>query len=160
VVYDDKIMAERQHVVKRDAIALLIADVYEAAGALRRQGEALADAEGQTQARWQLLSVVSERALTVPQAARRLGVTRQAIQRVADDIVRQGLANYEANPEHRASPLVELTPSGRAVLQRINRRAQRSHRDLALTDPDIETTRRVLHALLERVRKPEGDERS
>ncbi len=151
-------MAPRQDVVNPDLIALLVADVYEAAGALRRQGDVLAGAEGQTQARWQLLSVVSERALTVPQAARRLGITRQAVQRVADDIVRQELANFQANPEHRASPLVELTPSGRAVLQSINEGARRSHRDLAATDPDIETARRVLRALIERARNSAGDE--
>ncbi|MGW8557309.1 hypothetical protein [Streptomyces tubercidicus] len=39
-----------------EELALLVADVYEAAGALRRAGETLAAAEGQTQARWQLMS--------------------------------------------------------------------------------------------------------
>ena len=41
-------------------MALLVADVYEAAGVLRKSGEAVAATEGQTQARWQLLSAVSE----------------------------------------------------------------------------------------------------
>ena len=142
-------MASRQQVVNREeegGIALLVADVYEAAGALRRWGETLAAAEGQTQARWQLLSVVSERPLTVPQAARRLGISRQAVQRSADDAVKQGLTSFQPNPEHRSSPLVELTPSGRQVLQNINERAQQfnRHADLLLAAPDIETTRRVL----------------
>lgn len=66
-----------------DEIARLVADVFELAGLLRRSGEVVAAREGHTQARWQLLSVVSDRALTVPQAARRLGVTRQGVQRVA-----------------------------------------------------------------------------
>lgn len=60
-----------------DEMALLVADVFEAAGLLRRSGEAIAATEGQTQARWQLLSVVSEEPLTVAQAARRLGIARQ-----------------------------------------------------------------------------------
>lgn len=62
-----------------DEMALLVADVFELAGLLRRSGKAVAAKEGQTQARWQLLSVVSDQALTVPQAARRLGVTRQGV---------------------------------------------------------------------------------
>ena len=41
-------------------LALLVADVFEAAGVLRRYGERTAATAGQTQARWQLLSVVSE----------------------------------------------------------------------------------------------------
>lgn len=65
-----------------DEIARLVADVFELAGLLRRSGEVVAAREGHTQARWQLLSVVSDRALTVPQAARRLGVTRQVVAEV------------------------------------------------------------------------------
>lgn len=106
-----------------DEMALLVADVYELAGLLRRSGEAIAAREGQTQARWQFLSVISGDALTVPQAARRLGVTRQAVQRVANELVDDGLAELVANPDHRTSPLVSLTDDGRGALARINRRA-------------------------------------
>ncbi len=94
-----------------DEMALLVADVYELAGLLRRSGEAIAAREGQTQARWQFLSVISGDALTVPQAARRLGVTRQAVQRVANELVDDGLAELVANPDHRTSPAGE--PDGR-----------------------------------------------
>lgn len=43
-----------------DEIARLVADVFELAGLLRRSGEVVAAREGHTQARWQLLSVVSD----------------------------------------------------------------------------------------------------
>ncbi|GAY14843.1 MarR family winged helix-turn-helix transcriptional regulator [Mycobacterium sp. shizuoka-1] len=103
-----------------DEMALLVADVYELAGLLRRLGEAVAAREGQTQARWQVLSVISEHPLTVPQAARRLGVTRQAVQRLANDLVGDGLVELDANPDHRTSPMLVLTDRGRRVLLRIN----------------------------------------
>ncbi|AFE13246.1 hypothetical protein MRGA423_12520 [Mycobacterium tuberculosis RGTB423] len=106
-----------------DEIARLVADVFELAGLLRRSGEVVAAREGHTQARWQLLSVVSDRALTVPQAARRLGVTRQGVQRVANDLVVCGLAELRHNPDHRTSPLLVLTENGRRVLQAITERA-------------------------------------
>jgi DNA-binding MarR family transcriptional regulator len=106
-----------------DEMALLVADVYELAGLLRRSGEVTAAAQGQTQARWQLLSVICDGALTVPQAARRLGVTRQGIQRVANDLVGAGLAEFQSNPDHRTSPLLALTGRGRAVLEAITERA-------------------------------------
>lgn len=104
-------------------IAPLVADVFELAGLLRRSGEAVAAGEGQTQARWQLLSVVSDQALTVPQAARRLGVTRQGVQRVANDLIAAGLAERRPNPDHRASPLLAPTDNGRLVLRAITERA-------------------------------------
>ena len=62
-----------------DRLALVVADVFELAGALRRSGDDLAGEVGQTQARWQLLSVLSEGRWTASDAARRLGVTRQAL---------------------------------------------------------------------------------
>jgi DNA-binding MarR family transcriptional regulator len=114
-----------------DEMALLVADVYELAGLLRRSGEVAAAAQGQTQARWQLLSVICDEALTVPQAARRLGVTRQGIQRVANDLAVAGLAEFQSNPDHRTSPLLALTGNGRDVLEAITERAAVANTRLA-----------------------------
>lgn len=114
-----------------DEMALLVADVFELAGLLRRSGEAVAGREGQTQARWQLLSVVSSDALTVAQAARRLGVTRQGIQRVANDLVSAGLAEFRPNPDHRTSPLLAITDSGRSTLAAITQHAAVVNQHLA-----------------------------
>jgi DNA-binding MarR family transcriptional regulator len=149
-------VASRQHIVKRDdehLIAFLIADIYECAGRLRREGEAIAAGEGQTQARWQLLSVCSDRSLTVPQAARRLGVSRQAVQRVANDLDQDTLLQFSFNPDHRSSPLLSITPLGRTVLANISQAATRFNRNLVagLGPQDIETTRRVLRTLVERL---------
>ncbi|MEU6279615.1 MarR family winged helix-turn-helix transcriptional regulator [Streptomyces sp. NPDC047028] len=143
-----------------DEAALLIADVFEAAGALRRLGERTANAEGLTQARWQVLSVASGSPLTVPQAARRLGVSRQNIQRVANDLVTLGLAAFTANPDHRGSPLLTLTPTGEEALARVDDRAERLHRTLfaALPDEEIRTTRASLRRLLGELDREEGGE--
>lgn len=138
-----------------DEMALLVADVFEAAGVLRRSGEALAATEGQTQARWQLLSVVSDDPLTVAQAARRLGVARQGVQRIANDLVREDLASFRSNPDHRSSPLVELTVSGRRVLNKITARAAEMHGALAADFPpdELAAARVLLHRLVEQVRR-------
>ncbi|WP_059017010.1 MarR family transcriptional regulator [Mycobacterium sp. M26] len=114
-----------------DDVALLVADVFELAGLLRRTGEAVAAQEGQTQARWQLLSVLSEEPLTVPQAARRLGITRQGVQRVVNDLVAAGLVEFADNPDHRTSPLAQLTAPGRRILVAITEQAAHENRRLA-----------------------------
>ena len=101
-----------------EAFALLVADVFDAAGVLRRYGERIAASAGQTQARWQLLSVVSEGDWTVPMAADRLGISRQAVQRIANDVVTDDLAVFEENPRHRRSPFLRLTANGRAGARR------------------------------------------
>ncbi|MEU6082982.1 MarR family winged helix-turn-helix transcriptional regulator [Streptomyces sp. NPDC047108] len=133
-----------------DEMALLVADIFEAAGALRRSGESLAQAEGLTQARWQVLSVASEEPVTVARAARRLGVSRQNVQRVANDLVALGRAEYTANPDHRGSPLLTLTPAGRDTLERVTDRASAMHRALGadLPDEEIAEARSFLRRLL------------
>ncbi|MGW7366062.1 MarR family winged helix-turn-helix transcriptional regulator [Streptomyces sp. NPDC054841] len=140
-----------------DEMALLVADVFEAAGLLRKTGEAIAATEGQTQARWQLLSVAGEKGLTVAQAARRLGIARQGVQRVANDLVREELAVFRPNPDHRASPLLTLTPAGQQTLERITARATQVHRTLTAELPltEIAAARSLLHRLIDQVHRYE-----
>ncbi len=141
-----------------DEMALLVADVFDAAGVLRRYGERTADSGGQTQARWQLLSVVSEGDWTVPMAADRLGTSRQAVQRVANELVADGLAAFDDNPRHRRSPFLRLNAEGRRVLGVINREARRRHELLGarLGAPDIAAVRAVLGQLTAAVRAEIG----
>jgi DNA-binding MarR family transcriptional regulator len=144
-------------------LALLVADVYEVAGALRASGERLAGQVGQTQARWQVLSVASEGTWTVPAIAARLGVSRQAVQRVTDDLVAATLARYVANPAHKRSSLVQLTQEGRSTLEAITLSSEgwRSRVTEALTAGDISGARETLRALLVAIRETpvESDDR-
>ena len=104
-------MMERERV---DAYRLLMADVYELAGESRRSSEKLAREQGQTAARWHLLSVLSDGSRTVASAARRLGLARQSVQRVVDDLARAGLVELHDNPDHRRAPLVGLRTRARS----------------------------------------------
>lgn len=140
-----------------EEIALLVADIYEAAGALRKSGEAVAKAEGQTQARWQLLSVISGEPASVPRAARRLGLSRQGVQRIANNLVDDGLAQWRPNPDHRASPLLTLTDAGGRALTAITDRASAAQRAITvdIEDADIVAARKVLQRLTAAVRRLE-----
>jgi DNA-binding MarR family transcriptional regulator len=105
----------------------LVAEVFELAAALRRDGETIAKLAGQTQARWQVMWIAATGRLSVAMIARRLGITRQSVQRVADAIVAEGLASFEPNPDHQRSPLLILTPTGQQALDTINQRSRESH---------------------------------
>ena len=134
-----------------DELPLLIADLYEAAGAVRRHGDEIASMAGQTQARWQVLSVLSDGNWTVPRAARRLGVSRQAVQRTADLLRADGLVEIEHNPDHQRSSLVRLTASGRDTLTAITAEGQRWNAQAAsrIDAHDLATTRSVLRTLID-----------
>jgi DNA-binding MarR family transcriptional regulator len=115
----------------QDLVPLIVADIFELAGRFRDQGEAIARAVGQTQARWQVMSAASTDPRTVPQIARRLGVTRQNVQRIADLLVAENWAAFETNPDHRGSPFLVLNKRGQAALAEITRAATTSHAALA-----------------------------
>ena len=108
-----------------DAYRLLIADVYELAGRSRSTSEAVAAERGQTAARWHAMSVLFDGRRTVPEIADRLGLARQSVQRVVDELERESLVRFVDNPAHRRSRHVELTAAGRRVADELfERRAE------------------------------------
>jgi DNA-binding MarR family transcriptional regulator len=137
-------------------IQRLAADLFEVAGAMRRDGEALARRVGQTQARWQVMWIAATGGLTVPTIARRLGVTRQNVQRIAHELVADGLATLDDNPDHRRSRLLQLTPRGRDILDEINHAAARRNLQTAaeLGDDGIRRLRGLLGDVRRALRSP------
>jgi DNA-binding MarR family transcriptional regulator len=141
-----------------DAVAGFIADVIELGGLFRRTADEIARQEGETHARWYALSVFSCDPLTVSQAARRLGTTRQAVQRTADELIARGLATAQPNPDHRTSPFIRLTPDGTSLLERISARAAASRRSW-LPDPDpaeLDAAHELVRRLRDALRENRG----
>lgn len=134
------------------AYRLLIAEVFELAGASRATSERIAASSGQTAARWHVMSVVSEDALNVPGIARRLGQTRQSVQRVVNDLVDAGLVSLQPNPDHERSPLATLTEDGRHVLDELFQRSEASRTELldraGASAEELHEARQVLAGLL------------
>ena len=145
-----------------DPYALLVARVFQAAGEMRRSGDVIAAQVGQTQARWQLMSVVSEGRWTVPDAARDLGVTRQGVQRIADELVADGLAQYVPNPRHRRSPLVQLTARGRDTLAKITAVARRTNQGMTrmFTAGQLDQTREFLSRVIAELQERSPDDQT
>jgi DNA-binding MarR family transcriptional regulator len=110
-----------------EEMEILYSELFEAAAVGRRIGEEYAARAGQTQARWQTLWTIEVGPFTVPQIARRLGVSRQHILRMTNDLATEGLVELVPNPDHKTSPLVTLTAAGRDTLAAINKAARSSN---------------------------------
>ena len=103
-----------------EAVTDLILRIFRANGALLAAGDRLAGPLGLTSARWQLLGAIAEQdqPLSVAQLARTMGVTRQAVQRIANELKAGGVVAFRTNPRHKRAQLVELTDHGRDLFER------------------------------------------
>ncbi|MFO1123064.1 MAG: MarR family winged helix-turn-helix transcriptional regulator [Hyphomicrobiales bacterium] len=97
------------------ALTDLILAVFRANAALTSWSDRLVAPLGLTSARWQVLGaiVAAGRPQPVAWLARDLGANRQNLQRIANDLAREGLVSFEPNPHHRRAQLVALTAGGR-----------------------------------------------
>lgn len=87
---------------------------------LMEAAQQLAAEGGLTASWWQVLGGVLDEPRTVPEIGRRMGMTRQGVQRVADLLVEHGLAEYRPNPAHRRAKLLACTEAGYWAVRRIS----------------------------------------
>jgi DNA-binding MarR family transcriptional regulator len=144
-------LPKRQHAVKArtevgDAFSRLTVQIFRLDGLLTAAGDRLAQPSGQTTARWRVLAAVEAEPIPVAQIARAWSLARQSVQRVADDLERDGLVSYVENPKHRRAQLVRLTPRGRSVLRRVQA-AQRDWADAVGEQVGMAQLRAAIRAL-------------
>ncbi len=135
---------------KAELLRQLILDMLQLDGALRSHAEGMTAMQGQTPARWKVLTAAGCDVRTVPQIARRMGLTRQAVQRIANQLVQQGLATFVENPEHRGSPILRLTHEGTAIDDAISDRHARWSNQVArnLDERKMKAALEAIHDLL------------
>ena len=88
-------------------------------GQMLSAGEALARPVGLTVARWQVLGACLREPQTASGISRQMGISRQAVQRVANRLLTEGLLERSANPAHKRAPLLAATQAGRSAVSRI-----------------------------------------
>lgn len=132
--------------------------VLESAARLRRLGDRPSRTGGLSAVRRQVLGSLLEAGRSVPRIATALGVTRQSVQRVADELVAGGLASFQPNPRHLRSPLLVPTPRGRELIVGGAEAAQVIDLRLgsAIGEPDLPPLIAALERLLASLRELEG----
>lgn len=133
----------------------LVIDVFRLNGDLLATGDTLVGDLGLTSARWQVLGAValSPGPLPVAHIARNMGLTRQAVQRVVDEMRADDLVRLEPNPHHRRAMLVAMTERGQAAFRMASERQERWADELAagLPPEDIEAASILLRTLQHRL---------
>ena len=151
-------MSESERSQAGTALTDLILDLFRLNSRIITAGDRLVAGLGLTSARWQVLGtiVAADRSQPVAWLARDMGANRQNVQRIVNDLVREGLAAFQTNPHHRRAQLVVLTDKGKNTFDAAMRMQapwiDRLSEGLAVED--IDTTHRVVTALQ---RKLEGN---
>lgn len=122
-------------------------------------GDRLVAPVGLTSARWQVMGAVvaAERPQPVAWLARDLGASRQNIQRIVNDLEKEGLVVFAPNPHHRRAHLVVLTDKGMQTFDNTVRLYNPRINELSVgfSIEDIQTAYRVMTELRRRL---EGEE--
>lgn len=148
-------MANERWTETGEAMTNLILDVFRLNGRLLVAGDRLVAELGLTSARWQILGAIAyaERPEPVAWHARSMGVHRQGVQRIVNDLEAEGIVEFQPNPHHKRAHLVLLTAKGRRLFETA----------IALQVPwvnalsygieleDVVTTRRVVEQLTTRL---------
>jgi DNA-binding MarR family transcriptional regulator len=102
-----------------ETVSELILEVFRLNGSLLESGDALVADIGLTSARWQVLGAISLSPAPLPVAhlARNMGLSRQSVQRLANELEKDGLIRYAPNPHHERAKLVLLTERGAAAFK-------------------------------------------
>lgn len=145
-----------------EALSNLMLDLFRLSSRLLTEGDRLVAPLGLTSARWQVLGTIvnGEHPQPVAWLARNLGANRQNVQRIVNDLHKEGLVAFEANPHHRRAQLVVLTDTGRQAYDAAMRLQAPWINSLSdgLLVEDIKTTHSVMTALRRKLEQDVDDE--
>jgi DNA-binding MarR family transcriptional regulator len=145
-----------------EALSDLIVEIFRINGRLLAAGDRLVADLGLTSARWQVIGAIAiaGQAQTVPTIARTMGLTRQAVQRLINELMADGLVEARPNPGHRRARLFSLTSSGTSAFAAATARQAPWAEALAAgcSVPEIKATEAVLRALRGRLEAQQTDQ--
>ena len=130
----------------QDLLSGVALTIFRLNGQLLSAAEDMARPVGLTAAWWQVLGAVLDEPLPVAGIARQMGITRQSVQRIANILVDEGLAEYLPNPAHRRAKLLQPTGAGREAISRIDS-AHAAVADKLASELGLDTFRETLDTL-------------
>lgn len=116
-------MRNKEHTPAGQALTGLILAIFRLNGRLLMAGDRLVTGLDLSSARWQVLGAIAlaERPQPVAWLARNMGLNRQGVQRIVNEMRDDGLLEIEPNPHHRRAHLVVLTKPGKQAFEAATR---------------------------------------
>ena len=156
-------MTGKRHSPGGEALTDLVLAVFRLNGRLLTAGDRLVADLGLTSARWQVLGAIALSPSLQPVAwlARNMGLNRQGVQRIVNEMRDDGLVELRPNPHHRRAHLVALTKRGEDAFASASRLQAPWANALAkgISAEELGKTRRLLVTLCERLDQELGRSR-
>ncbi|MDI1263453.1 MAG: helix-turn-helix domain-containing protein [bacterium] len=110
-------MTGKRHSAGGEALTELVLAIFRLNGRLLAAGDRLVGDLGLSSARWQVLGAIALAASPQPVAwlARSMGLNRQGVQRIVNEMRDDGLVELRPNPHHLRAHLVTLTRKGQGA---------------------------------------------
>ena len=133
----------------------LVLETFKLNGRLLAVGDKLVKPLGLSSARWQVLGAIhfAETPQPVAQLARSMGLTRQGVQRIANDLAKDGLVSFEPNPNHKRAQLIVMTKEGKSAYAAADRNQIQWVNELShgFEVEEIKTALSVMEAMRSRI---------
>jgi len=119
-IWQDAVMIDSYDDPFDNDVNALVLEIFRLNGALVRFGDTLVKPLGLTSARWQVLGSIAHGrgTFSVARLADNMGLARQSVQRIVDELAEAGLVGFEPNPAHKRAKLVVMTSRGERVFER------------------------------------------
>lgn len=129
----------------------IVLEVFKLGGLLVSEGDHMSSEYGLTSARWKILGALSltGETQTVPQIARSMGLTRQAVQRLVDAMHQDELLSFQCNPDHKRAKLISLSERGETIFSKLNEKQSgwAMQCSTGISKAELETTLSVLQRI-------------
>ncbi|TQV89546.1 MarR family winged helix-turn-helix transcriptional regulator [Aliikangiella coralliicola] len=108
-----------KHTTNGSLMTDIILETFKLNGLLVLEGDLLINDLGLTSARWKVLGALSNGPgpMTVSDIARMMGQSRQAVQRLSNEMIQAGLLETQPNPKHQRAKLMKLTGKGKRAYE-------------------------------------------
>lgn len=109
---------------KVSSLTSLILEIFRIDRALITFGDRLNEDLGVTSGKWKVMGAIKilQSRVTVPLIADEMGLTRQSVQKIVNDLVKEDLLEKEENPINKRSKYIALTKKGLKILYQIDKR--------------------------------------
>lgn len=140
---------------REQAFTQIVLEIFKVSGLFNAEGDRLTEEYGLSSARWKTLGAIetAKIPLTVPQIARLMGQSRQAVQRVVNVMRKDGLLSLLNNPDHKRAKLVTLTARGKEVYSKLEKKQipWANHYSQHLNEKELDITLSVLKKITHRL---------